>query len=105
MPLLPPLRRRVRPRAFEGVEGLAEFLRQETSGGKLLLAATAIALLWANVAGDAYRSVWEARVAIGPEWLHLDLSLGDWAADGLLAIFFFLAGMEVKREFVGGDRR
>ncbi len=103
MPLLFRLRRRVRPRAFEGVEGMAEFLRQETSGGKLLVAATAIALLWANVAGDAYRSVWEARVAIGPEWLHLDLSLGDWAADGLLAIFFFVAGLELKRELLVGE--
>jgi NhaA family Na+:H+ antiporter len=80
-----------------------EFLRQETAGGKLLLAAIAIALLWANVAGDAYRSVWEARVALGPEWLHLDLRLGDWAADGLLAIFFFVAGLELKRELLVGE--
>jgi NhaA family Na+:H+ antiporter len=80
-----------------------EFLRHETAGGKLLLAATAIALLWANVAGDAYRSVWEARVALGPEWLHLDLRLADWAADGLLAIFFFVAGLELKRELLVGE--
>ena len=74
---------------------MADFLRQETSGGKLLLAATAAALLWANLAGHSYESVWEAEMA--------GLSLGDWAAEGLLAIFFFVAGMELKREFTVGE--
>jgi len=67
------------------------------------LLATAVALLWANVAGDSYHAVWEASAAVGPEWLHLDLTLGDWAADGLLAIFFFVAGLEVKRELLVGE--
>ena len=44
-------------------------------------------------------------VPIGPAALHLDLSLSTWAADGLLAIFFFVAGLELKREFVAGDLR
>src|SRR5688572_24462141 len=82
---------------------LTDFLREETTTGKVLLAATAVALLWANLAPDAYRAVWDARVALGPEWLHLDLSLSAWAADGLLAIFFFIAGLEVKRELVVGE--
>ena len=42
---------------------------------------------------------------VGPRALHLDLSLGTWAADGLLAIFFFVVGLELKREFVAGDLR
>jgi NhaA family Na+:H+ antiporter len=84
-------------------ETLADFLREETNGGKLLLVATAVALLWANLAGDAYRSVWEADAALGPDWLRLDLTLGDWAADGLLALFFFVAGLELKRELVVGE--
>ena len=84
-------------------EALGDFLRQETTGGKVLLLATAVALLWANVAGDAYREVWNADAGFGPGWLHLDLTLGDWAADGLLAIFFFIAGMEVKRELLVGE--
>ena len=42
---------------------------------------------------------------VGPSALHLDLSLGTWAADGLLAIFFFVVGLELKREFVAGDLR
>jgi Na+:H+ antiporter, NhaA family len=40
--------------------------------------------------------VWSASAAVGPEWLHLDLSLGDWAAHGLLAVFFFVAGLEFE---------
>jgi NhaA family Na+:H+ antiporter len=68
-----------------------------------LLIATAIALLWANVAGDSYTSFWGTHTTLRPESLHLDLALGDWAADGLLAVFFFIAGMEVKRELTIGE--
>lgn len=68
-----------------------------------MLFATAVAVLWANVAGDSYTSVWGASAALGPGWLHLDLTLRDWAADGLLAIFFFVAGLELKRELVVGE--
>jgi NhaA family Na+:H+ antiporter len=82
---------------------LTDFLREETTTGKLLLAATGVALLWANLAGDSYAALWETHVAIGPEWLHLDLDLHGWAAEGLLAIFFFIAGIEVKRELVAGE--
>ena len=46
-----------------------------------------------------------ATLRVGPAALHLDLTLGTWAADGLLAIFFFVAGLELKREFVAGDLR
>jgi NhaA family Na+:H+ antiporter len=84
-------------------QDLSEFLREETTSGKLLLVATAVALLWANVAEDSYRAVWDARAAIGPDWLQLDLTLGHWASDGLLAIFFFVAGIEVKRELTVGE--
>ena len=96
-------RQAVQSRVSDGAEELADFLRQETTGGRLLLLATAVALLWANVAGDWYTSFWEAETSLGPSWLHLDLTLGDWAADGLLAVFFFIAGMEVKRELKVGE--
>jgi NhaA family Na+:H+ antiporter len=79
-------------------------LRKETVGGALLLAATVIALVWANSpVGDAYQRLSDTRV--GPSSLHLDLTLATWAADGLLAIFFFVVGLELKREFVAGDLR
>jgi NhaA family Na+:H+ antiporter len=85
------------------LDALTEYLRQETSGGKLLVAATVAALVWANLAGGSYEAVWQTNVAIGPGWLHLDLSLAGWVADGLLAIFFFVAGLEVKRELTIGE--
>lgn len=82
----------------------AEILRRETVGGMLLLATAGVALVWANTPWSAaYRTVSEFR--IGPEALHLNLSLSAWAADGLLAIFFFIVGLELKREFVAGDLR
>jgi Na+:H+ antiporter, NhaA family len=83
---------------------IADILRKETVGGVLLLVGTVLALAWAN-------SPWSAGYAtlrdtpVGPSALHLDLTLGEWAADGLLAVFFFVAGLELKREFVAGDLR
>jgi NhaA family Na+:H+ antiporter len=83
---------------------IAAVLRKETVGGALLLVAAAVALIWANSPwGAAYETLRDTTV--GPATLHLDLSLGTWAADGLLAIFFFVAGLELKREFVAGDLR
>ncbi|NHU47678.1 Na+/H+ antiporter NhaA [Rhodococcus sp. A14] len=83
---------------------IAAILRKETVGGALLLLATVAAMVWANSpwsAGyDALRDF-----TVGPEALHLHLSIGTWAADGLLAIFFFVVGLELKREFVAGDLR
>ncbi|WFR84928.1 Na+/H+ antiporter NhaA [Arthrobacter sp. Y-9] len=81
---------------------VTRLLRNETTGGFLLLAATVIALLWANSPWGA--SYFELRdIQVGPESLHLNLSLGTWAADGLLAVFFFLAGLELKRELLQGE--
>ena len=83
---------------------IGDILRQETLGGVLLLCAAVAALVWANSPWSAaYDTLRDARV--GPHALHLDLSLGTWAADGLLAVFFFVAGLELKREFVAGDLR
>jgi Na+:H+ antiporter, NhaA family len=83
---------------------IASVLRRETVGGALLLIGAAIAFVWANSPwGEAYETLRDTRV--GPASLHLDLTLGTWAADGLLAVFFFVAGLELKREFVAGDLR
>src|SRR5215217_894646 len=83
---------------------IGDVLRRETVGGALLLAATVLAMVWANSPwASAYEVIRDAR--FGPASLHLDLTVGQWAADGLLAIFFFVAGLELKREFVAGDLR
>ncbi|BAS09278.1 na(+)/H(+) antiporter NhaA [Arthrobacter sp. Hiyo4] len=83
---------------------IGEILRKETVGGILLVAAAVIALIWANSpASESYFALRDFRIGYEP-W-HLELSLGAWAADGLLAVFFFLVGLELKREFVAGDLR
>ncbi len=83
---------------------ISEILRLETVGGALLLVATAAALVWANSpAAAGYFALRDLEVGYEP-W-HLRLSLGHWASDGLLAIFFFIAGLELKREFVSGELR
>ena len=83
---------------------IAAVLRKETVGGALLLAGTVLALIWANSRwSDGYFQLLDTEV--GPAALHLNLTLATWAADGLLAIFFFVAGLELKREFVAGDLR
>jgi NhaA family Na+:H+ antiporter len=103
--------RMIRPRtrlfargSWPEVRRIGDLLGTETTGGLLLVGAAALALLWAN---SPWREVYVelSRLTVGPAALHLDLPLATWAADGLLAIFFFVAGLELKREFVAGDLR
>ena len=82
---------------------LLDTLREERVGGALLLAGTVVALLWANIAPASYTAV--SDTVVGPAALHLDLTLATWATDGLLAIFFFVVGLELKREIVAGELR
>lgn len=99
-----PSRRLLSRGSWPEAQRIGELLRRETVGGALLLLASVVALVWANSpAGDSYERLRETRV--GPSALHLDLTLSTWAADGLLAIFFFVVGLELKREFVAGDLR
>jgi Na+:H+ antiporter, NhaA family len=74
---------------------IADILRQETVGGALMLAAAVIALIWANVGEVSYEAL--RHLPIGP------LDAEHWAADGLLTIFFFVAGLELKRELTVGS--
>jgi NhaA family Na+:H+ antiporter len=104
-PPRPPFRQQLFARGtWPEVSRIGDILRTESVGGFLLLVAAVVALVWANSPWrDAYHALSGTRV--GPQTWHLDLTLATWAADGLLAVFFFVAGLELKREFLAGDLR
>ena len=81
-----------------------QFTRTESAGGIVLLACTAIALIWANSPwADSYHHLWETTFAVGFPGAGLTLSLHHWINDGLMAVFFFLVGLEIKREMLVGE--
>jgi Na+:H+ antiporter, NhaA family len=83
---------------------LADALRTETVGGLVLMAAAVVALVWANSPlSGVYAHVRDFH--FGFPALGLDLSVAHWTADGALAVFFFVAGIELKRELVVGELR
>ncbi|RII41966.1 Na+/H+ antiporter NhaA [Galactobacter valiniphilus] len=99
-----------RPDAHPEGRGLAHrlgnLLRSESSGGLLLILGAVIAIVWANTpAAAAYFDLRDLHVALPLGFTTIDLSLGHWAADGLLAVFFFIVGVELKEEFVVGELR
>lgn len=100
-----PLRTTAR-RRDRGEGPLRRFVATETSGAVVLLLATVAALVWANSPwGAGYEALWgvEAGLHVGP--VDLDLSLRDWVNEGLMAVFFFVVGLEIRREFDVGDLR
>lgn len=81
-----------------------KFVKIESFSGILLLAATIIALAWANSTfGDSYQSIWQYKIGFTSENFELNKPLILWINDGLMAIFFFLIGLEIKREFLIGE--
>jgi NhaA family Na+:H+ antiporter len=84
---------------------LEEFLGTETIGGVLLLVAAAVALLWANFGGDSYADFWSARIVLDADVISLNLTLVAWVNDALMAVFFFVVALEIKREFLRGELR
>ena len=91
--------RKAHPAAF-----IREFLRIEAAGGILLCIAAVLALLWANSpAGPFYLGLLEIPVAVQAGPLAIDKPLLLWINDGLMAIFFLLVGLEIKREVVSGE--
>jgi len=81
------------------------FIDREVAGGILLLVATAAALIWANSAwADGYQNFWHAEIELAVGSWHLPhLSVGHFVNDALMALFFFVVGLEIKRELVTGD--
>jgi NhaA family Na+:H+ antiporter len=87
-------------------QSLRRFLELESAGGIVLLAATAAALLWANSPWKAgYDTLWDTRVVVDVGWLHFSESLRAVVNDGLMTVFFFVVGLEIKRELVAGELR
>jgi Na+/H+ antiporter NhaA len=85
---------------------LRGFISTEAGGAGLLLAATLVALLWANLPfSDSYESLWETHLAITLNDWTLDFDLREWFDQGLMALFFFVIGMEVRREWSIGELR
>ena len=83
---------------------LGRFVTRESTGGILLLVAAAMALTLANSPLQRFYAELSA-LRVGPAALHLDLPLSVWAADGLLAVFFFVVGVELKHELLAGSLR
>ncbi|MBM7052285.1 MULTISPECIES: Na+/H+ antiporter NhaA [unclassified Rothia (in: high G+C Gram-positive bacteria)] len=91
---------------YKESQRVSEILRKESVGGIILLIATIAALVFANSpAADTYFGIRDSYIGRDIGDFHLKLSIGHWAADGLLAVFFFLVGLELKKEFVMGALR
>jgi NhaA family Na+:H+ antiporter len=84
----------------------ARFLQVEAAGGVLLLIGAVIAVVWANSPWAAsYAHLWETEVGVQFGGFVLEMDLRAWINDGAMALFFFVAGMEIKREMVSGELR
>lgn len=89
------LRLRLLARAFAGLS---------ISTGLLMIVAVVVALLWANSPwGTSYTALWETELGLSLDGLGFSLSLREWVNDGLIVIFFFVLGLEIKRELIAGE--
>jgi Na+/H+ antiporter NhaA len=84
---------------------LREFLNTETGGAAVLLAATIAALVWVNVHSSSYDSFWETTLSIDLGSRGISLDLREWVNSGLMTFFFFVVGLEARREFDLGELR
>lgn len=92
--------------SFAPTRALREFLATEAAGGVLLVGAAVAALVWANSPWQAsYETLWHTEVGIHVGRWALDLDLRHWVNDGLMAVFFLVVGLEVKRELLLGELR
>jgi len=86
------------------LEPFLRFARLEAAGGIFLLAATVAALVWANSPWEAsYHALWHTPASVGYGKYVLAQDLHHWINDGLMCIFFFLVGLEIKREMLSGE--
>jgi Na+:H+ antiporter, NhaA family len=92
----PPVERIVRP--------FQDFAHKQSSGGILLIAATAVALVWANSPwGESYTALWHTKLTVGVGDFSITKDLTHWINDGIMAVFFLVVGLEIKREVLVGE--
>ncbi len=92
----PPVERIVRP--------FQDFAHKQSSGGIILIAATVIALIWANSPwGESYVALWHTKLTVGAGDYFISKDLTHWINDGLMAVFFLVVGLEIKREVLVGE--
>jgi Na+/H+ antiporter NhaA len=84
---------------------LREFLRTETGGAAVLLAAAVAALVWVNVDASSYDSLWTTKLSIDVSDAGVSLDLRHWVNSGLMTFFFFVVGLEARREIDLGELR
>jgi NhaA family Na+:H+ antiporter len=88
-----------------GTFGISRFINEETIGGIILIAAAVVAIVWANSSiYESYHYIWhDFKMGFSFGDFKLDGSLHHWINDGLMALFFFMIGLEIKREIIGGE--
>ncbi|HEY5945425.1 MAG TPA: Na+/H+ antiporter NhaA [Kofleriaceae bacterium] len=99
------------PEAWRPVEAAARklaepmyrFFALEAASGLLLFAAVAAALIWANLASGSYQAVWSSPVGFELAGWHVERTLHFWVNEGLMTIFFFVVGLEIRRELYEGE--
>ena len=100
------MQRGQRSKAARILDPVAEFLRAEAAGGILLLVGSVVALIWVNSGfADSYTELWDTELTIGIGDFSITEDLEHWVNDGLMAIFFFVLSLEIKRELIVGDLR
>jgi len=92
-------------RTWRSETPLSRFLRTESGSAAVLLAATIAALVWANVAGASYQALWRTPLSIQLGGSGVSMDLVSWVNSGLMAFFFFVVGLEARRELDLGELR
>jgi Na+/H+ antiporter NhaA len=91
--------------SWSGDIPLRRFLRTESGSAALLLGATVLALLWANLATESYENLWQTEVGVSWGGSSFELSVVEWVNSGLMTFYFFVVGLETRREFDIGELR
>jgi len=88
------------------IRPLSDFFHKEASAGILLILAALVALIWSNSPlRDSYFDLWNTHAIIGIDDFHIELTLKEWINDAAMVLFFFVVGLEIKRELTEGELR